>query len=114
MATHDLAIVILAAGKGTRLKSNVAKVLHHAGGRRLIEHVLHAAAALKAKRTVAIVGHQADDVSPVVAPLGATAVLQQPQNGTGHAMHVALVNKIMSDKSLYETVTVEQGIAQTA
>jgi bifunctional UDP-N-acetylglucosamine pyrophosphorylase / glucosamine-1-phosphate N-acetyltransferase len=89
MSANDLAIVILAAGKGTRLKSSIAKVLHHAGGRRLIEHVLHAAALLKAKKTVAVVGHQADDVSAIVQALGAAAVLQQPQNGTGHAMHVA-------------------------
>jgi len=89
MAANDLAIVILAAGKGTRLKSRLAKVLHRAGGRRLIEHVLHAVAPLHAKKTVAVVGHQADDVSAEVLPFGATVVVQQPQNGTGHAMHVA-------------------------
>src|SRR5262249_25815484 len=88
MPANDLAIVILAAGKGTRLKSSLAKVLHQAGGRRLVEHVLHAVAPLKAKRNVVVIGHQGDDVSAVVEPLGATVVLQQPQNGTGHAMQV--------------------------
>ena len=89
MANHDLAVVVLAAGKGTRLRSSLAKVLHRAGGRALVEQVLRACAPLKAKKTVAVVGHQAEQVTAVVAPLGALSVLQQPQNGTGHAMQVA-------------------------
>ena len=89
MSNHDLAIVILAAGKGTRLKSSVAKVLHRAGGRTLVEHVVRACAPLGAKQTVVVVGHQAEQVAPVVEPLGAETVLQQPQHGTGHAMQVA-------------------------
>jgi bifunctional UDP-N-acetylglucosamine pyrophosphorylase/glucosamine-1-phosphate N-acetyltransferase len=89
MPNQDLAIVILAAGKGTRLKSSLAKVLHRAGGRALVEHVLRACAPLKAKRTVVVVGHQAEQVTAVVESLGAEALLQQPQNGTGHAMKVA-------------------------
>jgi bifunctional UDP-N-acetylglucosamine pyrophosphorylase/glucosamine-1-phosphate N-acetyltransferase len=88
MSNHDLAIVILAAGKGTRLKSNFAKVLHRAGGRTLIEHVVRACVPLGAKQTVVVVGHQAEHVAPVVEPLGAETVLQQPQHGTGHAMQV--------------------------
>jgi bifunctional N-acetylglucosamine-1-phosphate-uridyltransferase/glucosamine-1-phosphate-acetyltransferase GlmU-like protein len=62
MPPKDLAIVILAAGKGTRLKSNLAKVLHRAGGRALIEQVLRACAPLGAKKTVVVVGHQAEQV----------------------------------------------------
>jgi bifunctional UDP-N-acetylglucosamine pyrophosphorylase / glucosamine-1-phosphate N-acetyltransferase len=89
MSNHDLAIVILAAGKGTRLKSGLAKVLHRAGGRTLVEHVVRACAPLGAKQTVVVVGHQAENVTPVVEPLGAVTVLQQPQHGTGHAMQVA-------------------------
>jgi bifunctional UDP-N-acetylglucosamine pyrophosphorylase/glucosamine-1-phosphate N-acetyltransferase len=89
MSNHDLAIVILAAGKGTRLKSGLAKVLHRAGGRTLIEHVVRACAPLGAKQTVAVVGHHAEQVTPVVQPFGAVTVLQQPQHGTGHAMQVA-------------------------
>jgi len=88
MSNHDLAIVILAAGKGTRLKSSLAKVLHRAGGRTLVEHVVRACAPLGAKQTVVVVGHQAEQVTPVVEPLGAETVLQQPQHGTGHAMQV--------------------------
>ncbi|HEX4542322.1 MAG TPA: bifunctional UDP-N-acetylglucosamine diphosphorylase/glucosamine-1-phosphate N-acetyltransferase GlmU, partial [Candidatus Acidoferrum sp.] len=89
MPNHDLAIVILAAGKGTRLKSSLAKVLHRAGGRSLIEQIVRACEPMKARETVVVVGHQAEQVSVVVEPLGAVTVLQQPQNGTGHAMHVA-------------------------
>lgn len=89
MSNNDLAIVILAAGKGTRLKSSLAKVLHRAGGRTLVEHVVHSCAPLKPRTTVVVVGHQAEQVAALVEPLGAIAVLQQPQNGTGHAMHVA-------------------------
>jgi bifunctional UDP-N-acetylglucosamine pyrophosphorylase/glucosamine-1-phosphate N-acetyltransferase len=89
MSNQDLAIVILAAGKGTRLKSSLAKVLHRAGGRTLIEHVVRACAPLGAKQTVVVVGHQAELVSSMVEPLGAETVLQQPQHGTGHAIQVA-------------------------
>jgi bifunctional UDP-N-acetylglucosamine pyrophosphorylase / glucosamine-1-phosphate N-acetyltransferase len=89
MANHDLVVVILAAGKGTRLKSSLAKVLHRAGGRTLVEQVLRACAPLGAKRTIAVVGHQAEQVGALVEFSGAEAVLQQPQHGTGHAMQVA-------------------------
>ncbi|HZV88063.1 MAG TPA: bifunctional UDP-N-acetylglucosamine diphosphorylase/glucosamine-1-phosphate N-acetyltransferase GlmU, partial [Candidatus Binatus sp.] len=89
MSNHDLAIVILAAGKGTRLKSSLAKVLHRAGGRTLIEHVVRACAPLGPKQTVVVVGYQAEQVTAVAEPFGAETVLQQPQHGTGHAMQVA-------------------------
>ena len=85
----DVAIVILAAGKGTRLKSSLAKVLHTAGGRPLVEHVVRACLGLGAKKIIAVVGHQAEKVAEIVETLGAESVLQQPQNGTGHAMLVA-------------------------
>jgi bifunctional UDP-N-acetylglucosamine pyrophosphorylase / glucosamine-1-phosphate N-acetyltransferase len=89
MANSDLSIVILAAGKGTRLKSALAKVLHRAGGRPLVEHVVRACLPLKPREIVAVVGHQADDVTAVVEPLDVKTVLQEPQRGTGHAMLVA-------------------------
>jgi len=89
MSNNDLATVILAAGKGTRLKSSLAKVLHRAGGRTLVEQIVRACEPLKARATVVVVGHQAEQVAAVVEPLGALTVLQQPQNGTGHAMHIA-------------------------
>ncbi len=89
MTAADTAIVILAAGKGTRMRSELAKVLHRAGGLPLIEHVVRACQPLKAAQTIAVVGHQADEVGAVVTALGAQTVLQQPQRGTGHAMQVA-------------------------
>jgi bifunctional UDP-N-acetylglucosamine pyrophosphorylase/glucosamine-1-phosphate N-acetyltransferase len=89
MSNNDVAIVVLAAGKGTRLKSSLAKVLHCAGGRTLVEHIVRSCQPLKARETVVVVGHQAEQVASVVEPLEAVTVLQRPQNGTGHAMQVA-------------------------
>lgn len=89
MKNPDFVIVILAAGKGTRLKSALAKVLHRAGGRTLVEHVVRACQPLKPREIVAVVGHQAGDVTSAIAPLGVKTVLQEPQRGTGHAMLVA-------------------------
>jgi bifunctional UDP-N-acetylglucosamine pyrophosphorylase/glucosamine-1-phosphate N-acetyltransferase len=86
---HDLAILVLAAGKGTRLKSSTAKVLHRAGGRSLVEQIVRVCEPLKARQTVVVVGYQGDEVTAVVEPLGAVTVLQQPQNGTGHAVQAA-------------------------
>lgn len=89
LALAEFSAVILAAGKGTRLRSNLAKVLHRAGGRTLVEHVVRACLPLRAREIAVIVGHQAETVGACVALLGANAVLQQPQNGTGHALRVA-------------------------
>src|SRR5271165_3679384 len=89
MPNSDVAILILAGGKGTRLKSSLAKVLHAAGGRALVEHVVRACLPLGAKKIIAVVGHQAEKVAAVVEPLDVLTVLQQPQNGTGHALLVA-------------------------
>src|SRR5260370_8356374 len=90
MPANDLAVLILAAGKGTRLKSSLAKVLHRAGGRPLVEHVVAACAPLKPRKTVVVVGHQAEQVSAVVEPLEAEAVLQQPHHATAHPIPIAL------------------------
>ncbi len=89
MASLDTVVVILAAGKGTRLRSDLAKVLHRAGGRPLVEHVVRACKPLGAAEILVVVGHQAEDVRAAVTPLGAKAILQEPQGGTGHAMQVA-------------------------
>ncbi len=85
----DTSIIVLAAGKGTRLKSRLAKVLHRAGGRSLVEHVVRACQSLAAREVCVVVGHQADDVRAVIEPLRAASVLQEPQHGTGHAVMVA-------------------------
>jgi bifunctional UDP-N-acetylglucosamine pyrophosphorylase/glucosamine-1-phosphate N-acetyltransferase len=89
MSNHDVAVLILAAGKGTRLKSSLAKVLHHAGGRPLVDHVVRACLPLHAKKIIAVVGHQAEQVAAAIEPLDVETVLQQPQNGTGHALLVS-------------------------
>ncbi|MDH4288782.1 MAG: bifunctional UDP-N-acetylglucosamine diphosphorylase/glucosamine-1-phosphate N-acetyltransferase GlmU [Aquincola sp.] len=82
----QLSIVIMAAGKGTRMKSARPKVLHTLAGRSLLQHVLNAVAGLGADRTLLVVGHEADAVRASVAGSGATCVLQEPQLGTGHAV----------------------------
>ena len=89
MSNKDVVVLILAAGKGTRLKSNIAKVLHHAGGRPIVEHVVRACLPLHPKKIIAVIGHQAEQVSAAIEPLDVATVLQQPQNGTGHALLVS-------------------------
>lgn len=101
MSAKDLICVVLAAGKGTRLKSEVAKVLHRAGGRTLVEHVVAACKPLEGDILV-VVGHQAENVGAAVTPLGAATVLQRPQNGTGHAMLIA--RNAISPKSRFAIV----------
>lgn len=81
--------IVLAAGKGTRMKSESAKVLHEAAGRTLLDWVLDAVASAKPARTLVVVGHQAEAVRATVRD-GHETVLQEPQNGTGHAVQVAL------------------------
>jgi bifunctional UDP-N-acetylglucosamine pyrophosphorylase / glucosamine-1-phosphate N-acetyltransferase len=89
MPAGDTSIVILAAGKGTRLRSGLAKVLHRAGGRPLLETVIRACRPLKASQTIAVVGHQAEEVGALAESLGAQTIVQNPQRGTGHAMQIA-------------------------
>src|SRR5215212_6396384 len=85
----NLSIVILAAGLGTRMKSRKAKVLHHAGGLTLVEHVVNSALALTPPdRVVVVVGHQAEEVQRTLAPTGVRFALQCDQKGTGDALAV--------------------------
>lgn len=90
-------VVIMAAGKGTRMKSRRPKVLHRLAGRGLIDHVIDCAAGLNARRIVLITGHGADEVEASVRAsaqaAGRTApafVRQEPQLGTGHAVQQAV------------------------
>ena len=85
-----LNIVIMAAGKGTRMKSNLPKVLHKLAGRSLLQHVLKTAAELKAERIVTITGHGAELVESAVAAPNLKFVRQMPQLGTGHAVQQAV------------------------
>jgi bifunctional UDP-N-acetylglucosamine pyrophosphorylase / glucosamine-1-phosphate N-acetyltransferase len=91
---HDsharVAIAIMAAGKGTRLKSKHPKVLHEVGGKPLLAHVIAAATkVVPAGDVYAIIGHEADRVRDAVAATGIGFVLQSEQRGTGHALMVA-------------------------
>ena len=122
MAT-PIDVVIMAAGKGTRMKSALPKVLHRLGGRALLSHVLQRAVELSARQAVVITGHGAQVVeaalagSPMDLPL--QCVRQEPQLGTGHAVQQALpaltddgVTLILSgDVPLTETATLQALLA---
>ncbi|KAA6230626.1 UDP-N-acetylglucosamine pyrophosphorylase [Chlorobium phaeovibrioides] len=81
-----LAIVIMAGGKGTRMQSDLPKVLHKAAGRALIEHVIDKSQALDPEKIILIVGHQAELVKDSVKHYPVACALQEPQLGTGHAV----------------------------
>jgi len=90
VSTPDrLAVVVLAAGQGTRMRSARAKVLHEIAGRPLLLHVLHAVGPLGADRTVVVVGHQADSVRAACEGYSVVFALQEQQRGTGHAVAIA-------------------------
>src|ERR1051326_6615343 len=84
------AIAIMAAGKGTRLKSKLPKVLHEVGGKPLLAHVIAAASkVVPAGDVYCIIGHEADRVRETLAHTGVGFVLQKEQRGTGHALMMA-------------------------
>jgi bifunctional UDP-N-acetylglucosamine pyrophosphorylase/glucosamine-1-phosphate N-acetyltransferase len=89
MAASNVQAVILAAGKGTRMKSARAKVLHPVLGVPLLEHVLRAVEALGADPVTVVVGHQAEEVESTFAGRGLRFVRQEPPRGTGHALQTA-------------------------
>ncbi|NOZ78292.1 MAG: NTP transferase domain-containing protein [Acidobacteria bacterium] len=100
-------IIVLAAGKGTRMKSDLPKVLHRLAGRSLLDHVLDVACNLAQPGQVLVVaGHGADVVVPVVERRGARWALQEPQRGTGDAVRVALA---ALDGAVPEAVVVLSG-----
>ena len=85
-----VAIVIMAAGKGTRLKSKHPKVLHEVGGKPILAHVVTSATkVIPAQDVFAVIGHEADRVRQAVAHTGVNFVVQAEQRGTGHALMVA-------------------------
>ena len=86
MPARPLAVVCLAAGKGTRMRSALHKVLHPIGCRPMLFHVLETVAALAPARTVLVVGDRAGQVEEAVAGLAVEVVRQEPQLGTGHAV----------------------------
>jgi bifunctional UDP-N-acetylglucosamine pyrophosphorylase / glucosamine-1-phosphate N-acetyltransferase len=112
-----IGIAILAAGRGTRLKSKHPKVLHEVGGKPLLAHVIAAATkVVPASDVFAIIGHEADRVRAAVAASGIGFVLQHEQRGTGHALMVArealapydLVIVLYGDAPLITSQTIER------
>ncbi|QCC76556.1 bifunctional UDP-N-acetylglucosamine diphosphorylase/glucosamine-1-phosphate N-acetyltransferase GlmU [Nocardioides daphniae] len=89
---ENVTVIVLAAGGGTRMKSKTMKVLHPVAGRSMIGHVLRAVQAVEPERVVAVVGHQREQVGPHITELlpGALLAVQETQDGTGHAVRVAV------------------------
>ncbi|MGO2131641.1 MAG: bifunctional UDP-N-acetylglucosamine diphosphorylase/glucosamine-1-phosphate N-acetyltransferase GlmU [Halomonas sp.] len=86
----SLDVVILAAGKGTRMRSTLPKVLHRLAGKAMVRHVIDTSAGLNAERTHVVVGHGADQVRNTLAECGVEFAVQAEQKGTGHAVAQAL------------------------
>jgi bifunctional UDP-N-acetylglucosamine pyrophosphorylase/glucosamine-1-phosphate N-acetyltransferase len=91
-AARPAAVVVLAAGEGTRMRSATPKVLHALGGRSMLGHVVAAVRALDPEHLLVVVGHGRERVTGALADLdpAAVAIVQAEQNGTGHAVRVAL------------------------
>src|ERR687885_1686943 len=87
--TSPIFAAVLAAGKGTRMKSNRAKVLHTICGVPMVNYAIAALGPIETQRTLVVVGHQADEVKAVLPP-GVEPVFQEEQKGTGDAVRVAL------------------------
>ncbi|EJL91726.1 UDP-N-acetylglucosamine diphosphorylase/glucosamine-1-phosphate N-acetyltransferase [Polaromonas sp. CF318] len=128
MAATPIDVVIMAAGKGTRMKSSLPKVLHRLGGKALLAHVIECAASVSARQAVVITGHGAAEVEAACGRFGQSAgapvslqfARQEPQLGTGHAVQQALplladdgVTLVLSgDVPLTEAATLQALIAQ--
>src|SRR5258705_8430512 len=89
MERPALAVIVLAAGQGTRMKSTLPKVMHAIAGRPMLAHVLTVAKALGAARIVVVTAPGAEAVTRLVAEWGAETVVQERQLGTGHAVLAA-------------------------
>ena len=115
-------VVILAAGLGTRMKSRKAKVLHRAGGKSLVQHVVDTAlTCTPAERIIVVVGHQAEEVRKAVTTPGIGFIEQGEQRGTGHAVMVGrpqlahqdgYLMVLYGDCPLLRSETLQQLIAQ--
>lgn len=86
---RPVAAVILAAGKGTRMKSDLHKVLHPLAGRPMLAHLLASVRELQPEKTIVVVGSGREQVEPLVAAHGGEVVVQEPQQGTAHAVQQA-------------------------
>ena len=88
----SLDVIILAAGKGKRMHSDIPKVLHKVGGRSLLAHVVDTALSLKASAVHVVVGHEAEQIRAAFEDAPVTWALQAEQLGTGHAVAQAMPN----------------------
>ena len=122
--TPPVDVIIMAAGKGTRMKSRLPKVLHRLAGRPLVQHVVDTAAALLARQVTVITGHGAQEVEQALAASNSGAfelgfVRQEPQLGTGHAVQQTvpvlrddgIVVVLSGDVPLTQADTLQQLIA---
>jgi len=116
----SLAIVIMAAGKGTRMKSDLPKVLHQANGRPVVEYVIEKSEALEPEMIVLITGHQSEKVRQATSKFDVRYALQEPQHGTGHAVMQAepLLKEfdgeiiiLSGDAPLFTTATLKELVA---
>jgi bifunctional UDP-N-acetylglucosamine pyrophosphorylase/glucosamine-1-phosphate N-acetyltransferase len=114
---RPVAAIILAAGKGTRMKSDLHKVLHPLAGRPVLDHLLASVYALGPERTVVVIGSGREQVEPLVQRHGGVIALQEPQQGTAHAVLQAEgalrgfdgdVLILYGDTPLVETETMER------
>ncbi len=96
----SLNIVILAAGKGTRMYSDKPKVLHALAGKPLVQHVLDCATSLQPQQVCVVYGHGGDSVPQAMRQYSAKFVIQEPQLGTGHAVQQALPHLNDGSKTL--------------
>jgi bifunctional UDP-N-acetylglucosamine pyrophosphorylase / glucosamine-1-phosphate N-acetyltransferase len=110
MDTKGFAIAIMAAGKGTRLKSKRPKVLHEIGGQALLLHVIAAAKTLvPADHIYCIIGHESDRVKTAVEHTGVRFVLQAEQRGTGHALQMVKAYFAISGDPIPQNLLVLSG-----
>ncbi|MET9495021.1 bifunctional UDP-N-acetylglucosamine diphosphorylase/glucosamine-1-phosphate N-acetyltransferase GlmU [Streptomyces sp. NPDC006552] len=109
-ANRPAAVVVLAAGEGTRMKSATPKVLHELCGRSLVGHVLAASRELDPEQLVVVVGHEREKVAAHLSEVdaGARTAVQAEQNGTGHAVRIGL-EALAPDGALDGTVVVVCG-----
>ena len=116
----EVAAIVLAAGRGTRMKSGLHKVLHPLAGRPMLLHLLASVQALQPAKTVIVVGAQREQVEAAVAATEAEVVVQEPQLGTGHAVQQAqaalagfdgAVLVLYGDVPLVETTTLVRMLA---
>lgn len=86
---NEFVTLIMAAGKGTRMKSDLPKVLHRINGRPMVHYVIDLAKRLNSKKIILIIGHKKELVEQACADMGVEFVVQSPQLGTGHAVQQA-------------------------